>query len=99
MIKCELNNVQIDGMRPVIEIELTTILKGLKNNDFSKERILKIVDLAFMTEEELKKANEEIDREIKEHKKVFLEKVAPELVKALGEIIKDCQEDVEEDGD
>lgn len=99
MIKCEFGNVRIDGMKPIVSAELTMLIRGFKKNDFSKDEILRFVDIAYMSDEEVKNDNERLDREIKEHKKVFLEKVAPELVKALGEIIKDCQEDVEEDGE
>lgn len=99
MIKCEYGNIQISGLKPIIETELASLIKGFKENGFTKDKILELVDLAFMTEEEVRKANKELDKAIKSHKKEFLENVAPELVKALSEIIKDCQEDVEEDGE
>lgn len=95
MIKCELGNVRIEGMSPVVSAELTILIRGFKENDFSKDEILRIVDIAYMSDEEVKNDNERLDSEIKKHKKDFLENVAPELVKTLGEIIKKCQEDIE----
>lgn len=52
MIKANKNSVEIKGTEPELLTELAIIIKNL-HEDVSKEQIIKAVDLAFMTEEEL----------------------------------------------
>lgn len=57
MIEANRGNVKLDGSYPYLLTELTCIMKSLRESydEFTKEKAMEVVDLAFKSDEEIAK--------------------------------------------